>query len=236
MEQRQPVIIVEALIGAGKTTLVRELGELLGNKTLVLVEPAAKEEGKFYNPYLQNYYSDPARYSLTMQIHLLAMRFRMHKHAQWHALAGAGPALLDRSFYGDVSFAHLQKEMGYMTAHEFQTYQTIYQAMTASVLLPSICIRLLVDPENCNQRIAERMQRLEGRRCEQAISLEYLEKLDVEIGRMTQVLQGQGVEIVEVDYNEARSASERLPVLQELAERINSFQVLDIFNLHRRIL
>jgi deoxyadenosine/deoxycytidine kinase len=231
--KRYPVVTVEGLIGSGKSTLTEELGKALGETTLILKEPDDKDNA---NPYLSDYYADSKRWSLTMQIHLLAMRYRMHLHAQWHAMQGHGCAVLDRSYYGDTAFARVQRTMGLMSDREFGTYQTIYHAMTASVLHPTICVRILVSPEICNKRIARRMELREGRRCEEAIDLNYLKMLDKEIDHMIAVLRYNGVMILDVPYDVDRDSEEqRSQAVRSLADRVLSIEPPDFFlDLHRR--
>lgn len=228
------VVIVEGLIGSGKTTLTRELGEALGPTTLTLFEPDEKSNR---NPYLASYYADPARWSFTMQCHLLSSRFRIHLHAQWHALQGAGHAVIDRSFYGDTCFAQVQRRLGLMTPDEFLTYRTLYRAMTASVLLPSVCVRVLTTPETCAQRIAERMERETGRRCESVIERGYLLALDEEIGRMVEVLRQSGVYVLEVPWDVVRDTpQQRQAAVQGLAARISSQTHQELLDTHTRVL
>jgi len=232
---RSKVVIVEGLIGSGKTSLSRELGRALGDNTLTLFEPDEKQNA---NPYLADYYQDPARWAFVMQMHLLQARFRMHMHAQWHVLQGHGHAVLDRSYFGDTAFARLQLRQGMMTPREFETYQSIYHAMTASVLLPNICIRVLVNPEVCNHRISRRMETETGRKCEQAIDLSYLRALDREIDHMVGVLRAQGVVILDVPWDVDRDSPEaRKSAVDGLAERIQNIEPPDHFlDLHRRTL
>ena len=131
------VVLVEGIIGAGKTVLTKELGAALGPQTLTLIEPDEKNNA---NPYLADFYADPKRWALVMQVHLLQARFRMHLQAQWHAMNGYGQAVLDRSFYGDTCFARMLNRSGDLSDREFDTYKSIYHAMTASVLLPNVSV------------------------------------------------------------------------------------------------
>ncbi len=213
--------------------MTRELGQALGSNTLTLFEPDEKE-GK--NPYLSDYYQEPSRWALIFQLHMLQARFRMHQHAQWHALQGTGHAVLDRSYMGDTAFAKLQLKNGLMSQREFDTYQSTYQAMTASVLLPNVCIRILVSPEVCAQRIQKRMEAETGRTCESAIDLDYLRGLEKEIDHMVGVLRSQGVAIIDVPWDDDRSTTEaRQPVVEALASRIQNLEAPDYFlDLHRR--
>lgn len=228
------VIICEGLIGAGKTSLARELGAALGPETLVLIEPAEKG-GK--NPYLSDYYADPGRWSLPMQVHLLAARYQMQLCAQYHVASGMGHAVIDRSFYGDTCFAHLQVKQDYMTEREFATYSLIYRAMTAHVLLSSVCLRVLASPAICAGRIQKRMERETGRKCENAISLDYLQALEVEIDHMVSILRGQGVTTLDVPWGAERDTVEtREETVRDLADRVQGLRTTEQFlDAHRRI-
>jgi len=234
---KHKVVIVEGLIGSGKTTLSRELGEALGEDTLTLFEPDEKENSKgASNPYLADYYADPGRWSFVLQVHQLQARYRQHLQAQWHALQGFGHAVLDRSYYGDTAFARLQLADGWMSDREFATYSSIYQAMTANVMLPSVCVRVLASPEVCERRVAKRMEAETGRKCEQAISIDYLRGLERETEHMVSVLRNQGVTVLDMPWDDDRSSSEdRAGAVQALAGRIKNLEVPDPFlDLHRR--
>jgi deoxyadenosine/deoxycytidine kinase len=235
VSNRGKVVIVEGLIGGGKTSLSRELAQALGDTTLVLFEPDEKEDA---NPYLADYYADAERWAFVLQVHQLQARYRMHLHAQWHAMEGMGHAVLDRSYFGDTAFARLQLRQGKMTQREFDTYSSIYHAMTAQVLLPNICVRVLVSPETCNQRVAKRMLTETGRKCEEAIDLSYLKALDREIDHMVGVLRAQGVTILDVPWDVDRDTPEaRRSAVEGLAERIKGIEPPDYFlDLHRRTL
>lgn len=237
------VIGVEGLIGCGKTTLVTDLAKVLdelmlakgikNKKTLTLFEPTPENGG---NPYLDRYYVDPKRWSYTMQTHLLAKRFRYHKRAQWYAAEGAGCAAVDRTFYGDCSFANVQHEYGYMDDDEYDSYATLYDGMTASVKYPAVCLHILADPDTCNRRIRERQEKLEGRKCEKAIDLDYLRKLDKQISKTVEVLRQQGTRIFEVSYEYDRKTPEdRIDLVRGIAARILDLEPPSFLDLHRRI-
>lgn len=226
-------VIVEGLIGSGKSSLTKELGKALGPNTLTLSEPDEKGGA---NPYLSSFYSDPKRWAFTMQVHLLQARFSMHLQAQWHVLNNFGDAVLDRSYFGDTAFARLQIENGSMTQEEFNTYKAIYQRMTASVLLPNVCIHLLVSPQTAQARIARRMEIETGRKCESVIDLDYLIGLDREINRMVDTLRQQGVTIFDMPWDIDRSSpKDREQAVEGLAARIKLLEPIDQFlDLHRR--
>ena len=230
---RSPVVIVEGLIASGKSTLTTELGQALGSNALTLLEPDERDNA---NPYLAMFYGDMSRYAFTMQCHLLAKRYRMQLHAQWHAMSGAGPAVLDRSYYGDTCFARMLAQSGHMSKVEFETYQTLYHAMTASVLLPTVCVRMLVAPKTSQQRIVKRYEQREGRRAENVIDLDYLQALDKEIDHMAGVLRAQGVTVIDMPWDVDRDSPEqRQQAVAGLAARILALTPVDLFlDMHRR--
>ena len=225
------VCIVEGLIGAGKSSFTQELQELVEG-SMALMEP---DEQNGANPYLSNFYEDMNRWAFTMQIHLLQARFRMHQHAQWMAMSGKGPVILDRSYFGDTAFARLQLFTETMTPEEYETYRGIYSAMTASVLLPNVCVHLKVSPEIAAERIDKRASEREGRVCEKVIGLDYLQRLDYEINRVVEVLGSQGVKVIEVPYDLDRpSPEDRTAVIKKVAAEIRNISSPDLFESHRR--
>lgn len=227
------VVITEGLIGIGKSSLSAELAAALGSSTLLLLEPDEQDNA---NPFLAQYYADPARWGFTMQVRLLAMRFRMHLNAQWHVLNGRGHTVLDRSYFGDTCFARMLAKSGKLTPDEFETYRLLYQEMTASVLLPHVCVRILGDVETAAERIARRASEREGRRCENVIDLDYLRALDDEISLMVGVLARQGVVVLDMPWDADRDTPEqRQAAVTGLARRIEKIAPPDLFlDLHRR--
>jgi deoxyadenosine/deoxycytidine kinase len=227
------VVIVEGLIGAGKSTLTRELGSALGPDTLVQMEP---DEQNNANPYLADFYGDKDRWAFTMQVHLLGVRYRMQLMAQWHAMGGLGHAVCDRSYYGDTCFARMMHRTGQISDREFGTYRSLYQAMTASVLLPSVCVRLHVDPEVAAERIRRRASYRDGRKSELVIDLGYLRALDEEIDTTVGVLRGQGVRVIDLHWGSDRGTPEdRAEAIRVLAAQVAAEPEPDLFHLHRRV-
>ena len=229
--QAGKVFIIEGIIGAGKTTFAKLLSEHLNCEWLQ--EPDEKKG----NPYLSLFYADQKRWALTMQMHLLNTRFRMHKHAQWKTMQTQENVVIDRSYFGDTAFARLQLKNGTLTQDEYNTYVTCYHNMTSSVLLPQICIHLITTPEVSNKRIAKRMEIQTGRKCESAIDLKYLEDLHKEETLMIDTLEKQGVKIIRLDWNEEKTEEEIKDSIKKICEDVNDYIIPDLLmNLHRRTL
>lgn len=222
------VVITEGIIGVGKTTFSEALGKCLDAKWMR--EPD-EESG---NPYLKKFYEDPKRWALTMQMHLLNTRYRMHVHAQWCSLQSNTNVVIDRSYFGDTAFANLQLENGTMTTDEFNTYKLSYHNMTSSVLLPQVCVFLDVDPEVAQERVKTRMEIQTGRKCENAIDLSYLVNLKKHQDRVINTLEAQGVHIIRLEWNKNRSLEEIKSVAQEIANEINELPEHNFLDYHRR--
>jgi len=211
MSPRYKSVIVEGIPGVGKTVLSDELATALDaqdpeSRTLYLPEPDEKNNA---NPYLADYYHDEERWAFTMQIHLLQARFRAHLEVQWHVMANRGHGVLDRSYFGDVAFAYVQRDLGYMSPREFDSYRDLYHCMTAHVLYPNICLHLDVDPEVALHRIQTRMQDQKGRNCEREISIDYLRHVDEATRATVAKLADRGTFVVEVPWNENRDTPEK---------------------------
>ena len=223
------VIIIEGIIGTGKTTFAKILSDEL--KCEWLQEPDEKNG----NPYLSKFYEDPKRWAFTMQLHLLNTRYRMHKFAQWNTLQSNKNVIIDRSYFGDTAFARLQLKNGTMTQDEFDSYSMCYHNMTSNVLLPQFCVHLIAKPNVCANRIQKRMEIQTGRKCENAIDLQYLIDLEKEEDNMINVLEKQGVTVLRIDWNNDKSKEEIRIYAKEVIQKIKDHSKPDIFlDLHRR--
>jgi deoxyadenosine kinase len=236
-----PYVIVEGLIGIGKSSLVSDLGAALdreldlkrGQRTLILLEPDEANG----NPYLADFYADKQRWGFTMQIRLLAKRFQMQLQAAMWAESGQGPAIVDRSYFGDTCFAHMLHESGDIDDRDFETYEQIYSGMTFFAKYPSICIRLMSPPHLVAQRIQRRMEEREGRKCENVIDLDYLRALDTRITTTTTILREMGVQVLDYPWEVSRPTEEsRAEAVEGLVHYIKEWHPNDAFlDRHRRM-
>lgn len=181
------LIIVEGNIGAGKSTFAKKLADSLNGK--YIAEPDEQT-----NAYLADYYKEPARWSFEMQIHLLTRRYRAQMRAQREILDdGKGFYVMDRSYYGDVCFANVQKQLGYFDNRAYDTYLRLHTDMKINLLPPTCAIFLYASPDTCKSRISKRMSEKEERKCESSIELDYLDRLGREINRLEMSLNGKTI-------------------------------------------
>ena len=223
------VYIIEGIIGAGKTTFAKHLAEELDCQWLQ--EPDEKNG----NPYLNQFYKDSNRWALTMQLHLLNTRFRMHKNAQWTAMQSGKDVVIDRSYFGDTAFARLQVKSNVMTQDEYNTYSMCYHNMTSNILLPQVCIHLITSPNVSSCRIQNRMETQTGRKCESVIDLKYLEDLAYEECIMIDILEKQGVKVFRLEWNENKDTQEIKQSVKQLVKDMKKYKVPDLLlDYHRR--
>ncbi len=187
---------IAGMIGAGKSTLAKSLGEHL--EIDVYYEPIEDNE------YLDDFYRDTPRYAFATQIYLLNRRFQQHQLIIWRDRS----AVQDRTIYEDSIFAKMLAETGLMDERDYRTYVDLFRHMSNFMCKPNVIVYLDVSPECSLERIRSR-----GRECENGISLEYLTALHqgyedfvADISRVTPVIR--------VDYDRFATAEEMAEVIQ----------------------
>lgn len=122
MEGEQLVITIGAMIGAGKSSLAKLLGEHLGSEVFY--------ESVEDNPILPLFYMateeeiEKKRYPFLLQLYFLNTRFRSIKRALVHE-----NNVLDRSIYEDWYFAKVNKDLGRISELEFKVYEDLLNNM-----------------------------------------------------------------------------------------------------------
>lgn len=207
-------VIIEGNIGVGKSTFSQLLVDALrraGVRAEYLPEPDEKT-----NPFLAQYYADPARYAYAMQMHLLHQRFKSTRYAQAAALAGKGWYVLDRSYYGDICFASVQVKGGYFTEAEQASYLDAHRNMREFIEPPTCAIFLHASPETCKRRIEVR-----ARECEEGVPLDYLRALQSEIDALEKTLRARGP-VIGLDWSDDIGLGELRKRADKLANRLLS--------------
>ena len=164
-------LILEGNIGAGKSTMLRIIGEKLGID--VVYEPTDRwqEVGKGGN-LLDLFYKDIKRWSYTFQ----SFAFVTRVQAQIEELKKSKNDVLifERSVYCDrYCFAKNCYESGFMTALEWQIYKEWFAWLVEGYTRkPDGFIYLKTDPNICFQRLQKR-----SRSEEVGVTLDYLQSL-----------------------------------------------------------
>jgi deoxyadenosine/deoxycytidine kinase len=156
------VIIIDGVVGAGKSTLSTKLSEKLNIPIFYELQNNSTMS------LLESFYSDKKRWSFALQIHFLNERFKMIKE-----IHKKGCGILDRSIFGDRIFASMLHEDGYMSNVEFGTYTTLLDNMLEHVKNPDLLIYIDCDLETALDRI-----RIRGREMEQSVDVKYWNRLN----------------------------------------------------------
>ena len=152
-------IVIEGVIGVGKTTLARMLARRF-DAQLVLEQ---FEE----NPFLARFYEDRPRWAFQTQLAFLASRFRQQKallaRDLFHQLT-----LADYSFDKDRIFAHLN-----LSGDELRLYESLFSLMEPNTPRPDLVVYLQSTPERLMHNIE-----LRGRAYEANMDRAYIEELN----------------------------------------------------------
>lgn len=144
-------IVVDGIIGAGKTTVARMVSEHLN---IPMFEELKNDdlENTIEHRMLDKFYADQNRWSAIIQVMFLNERFRDLKTIE----DSKEFAILDRSIYGDEIFAKTINKRGNMTDDELVIYQELLHNMLEHINPPKLLIYLDVSIDTAMERIRKR--------------------------------------------------------------------------------
>lgn len=159
-----PVIVIDSVIGGGKSTLTQILSSELG--TIPFYEPVSN------NPILSQFYEGNKMvesgkwktnpYAFELQIYYLNKRFRMIKEAMKQ-----DNNVLDRAIYTDALFARANFEQGHMTQGEWDMYADLLDNMMEEIPLfnikksPDLMVYIKLSYDTMIKRIKKRGREFE---------------------------------------------------------------------------
>ena len=152
-------IVVEGVIGVGKTSLTK----LLATRTAGRLNLEVVEE----NPFLAKFYQDRTAYAFQTQIFFLLSRFRQQQNLFQHDLFSS-TLISDYLFAKDKIFANLN-----LADEELVLYNQLAAILEQRVLKPDLVVYLQARTEVLLQRIQWR-----GRSFEQDMDASYLDALN----------------------------------------------------------
>lgn len=150
-------IVVDGIIGAGKTTIARMVSEHLD---IPMFEELKNDDvgNTIEHRMLDRFYADQNRWSAIIQVMFLNERFRDLKEIE-----NSGQfAILDRSIYGDEIFAKTINKRGNMTDDELTIYQELLHNMLEHINPPKLLIYLDVSIDTAMDRIQMRSRGTEA--------------------------------------------------------------------------
>lgn len=152
-------IVIDGPIGVGKTSLATLLAPELNAR---LIFERAEE-----NPFLSDFYHDPARFRFQTQIFFLMSRFAQQEEFSQHDLFNQ-VTISDYLFAKDRIFAYLN-----LNDHELSLYEQIYKMIVPKVVRPDLVIFLQADTETILRRIKQR-----ARPFEKDVNRDYIEAVN----------------------------------------------------------
>jgi len=150
---------IEGVIGAGKTSLARLLGEKLEAKLIL--------EQSETNPYLDDFYRDPQRYAFQIQLFFLLSRYRQLLNLPQRDLFHKY-LIADYIFVKDKIFAYLNLEQ-----RDLVLYERVATLMEQELPKPDLVIYLQASTERLVTNIKKRKKSYEKH-----MSSEYIKRLN----------------------------------------------------------
>lgn len=151
-------IVIEGVIGVGKTTLANVLARsFVSNVLLEVVEE---------NPFLQTFYADRAQYAFQTESFFLLSRYRQQ-------LTTVQPAIGQHTLVSDYLFAK-NRLFAALNLHgdEWNLFLQLYNALSERVPQPDLVVYLQADVGTLMTRIASR-----DRPFERNMEVRYIEQL-----------------------------------------------------------
>jgi deoxyguanosine kinase len=136
-------IVIEGVIGVGKTTLARLLQPAFESNLLLEVF----EE----NPFLSNFYADRERYAFQTQIFFLLSRYHQQRRGIPELTANGANLIGDYTFEKDALFAAIN-----LKGDELEMYYRVHEALAEKIPIPNLIVYLRADVDLLMQRIAQR--------------------------------------------------------------------------------
>jgi deoxyadenosine/deoxycytidine kinase len=156
---RVQYLAIEGVIGAGKSSLATRMAERYGARLLL--------EQHEENPFLQDFYRDPARFAFSTQMFFLLSRYRQQlelpQRDLFHDLLVA-----DYLFAKDRIFATLTLE-----ERELGLYDKVARLLERDILKPDLVVYLQMSTERLMKNI-----RLRDRDYERSMSADYIRDLN----------------------------------------------------------
>lgn len=187
-------IVLEGLIGIGKSTLGRSLAKYLNS-----IGYNAKTFYEFVNnEFLSLYINDMEKYAFSFQVIMARERLRVYEEARKHTESG-GISIIDRSLIGDVAFAVMQRDKGYINETEWKVYRNLIES--ENKFEPFATVFLNGTPQHAYERMRKRSLQSEI----DGYTLEYFEELDKSY---RQVMSEMNMSVINIPWGDERKMSD----------------------------
>jgi 2-amino-4-hydroxy-6-hydroxymethyldihydropteridine diphosphokinase len=197
-------VAFEGNIGAGKTTLANKIAEDFNAKTLL--------ERFADNPFLPKFYKDQNRYAFPLEMSFLADRYKQLSEDLAQLDLFKDFLIADYHIFKSLIFAKIT-----LAEDEYRLYKNLFDIVYREMPKPDLYVYLYQNPERLLKNIKKR-----GRSYEQAISTEYLEKINS--GYLDYINSQTGLNILIIDVSNrdfVKNQADYLFILDEIQRKIS---------------
>ena len=153
-------LVIEGNIGAGKTSLSKQIAEEFGGK---LILERFKD-----NPFLPKFYEDASRYAFPLEMSFLADRYQQFLDDIRQFDLFSDFVVADYDIYKSLIFAEVT-----LQSAEFDLYKKLFNLMYKDIARPDLYVYLYQNTDRLLQNIKKR-----GRSYEQDIQAGYLKQIN----------------------------------------------------------
>ncbi|MDN3725227.1 2-amino-4-hydroxy-6-hydroxymethyldihydropteridine diphosphokinase [Aequorivita sp. SDUM287046] len=192
-------IAIEGNIGAGKTSLATKIANDFNAK---LILERFKD-----NPFLPKFYDDAARYAFPLEMSFLADRYQQLLDDISQPDLFTHSVIADYDISKSLIFAGIT-----LPEEEYALYRKLFQVMHKDLPKPDVYIYLYQNTERLLENIKKR-----GRRYEQSIQAEYLQKLNSGYLEFIKNQHSENIKIIDIsDLDFLKKRSDYLTILNKI--------------------
>lgn len=203
-------IVIEGVIGVGKTTLARILTRAFDAEAILEVV----EE----NPFLSDFYADRARYAFQTETFFLLSRFRQQTDTVAQTITQQN-LISDYLFAKNAIFARLN-----LKGDEWDLFEQLYQTLSDRVPKPDLVVYLQADIDTLMARIA-----LRDRTFERNIERQYIAELHAAYETFFASYSDTSLLMIQTDMLDiVRSQQARANVIGQIQAALAGYQQLTL--------
>ncbi len=192
-------IAIEGNIGAGKTSLAAKIARDFNSK---LILERFKD-----NPFLPKFYEDSARYAFPLEMSFLADRYQQLVDDITQFDLFKESVIADYDVNKSLIFASIT-----LPEEEFSLYKKLFQVMHKELPKPDVYIYLYQNTDRLLANIKKR-----GRKYEQSIQAEYLQKLNAGYLEFIKNQHSESIKIIDIsEMDFLKNRADYLKILKEI--------------------
>ncbi|MCB4799925.1 2-amino-4-hydroxy-6-hydroxymethyldihydropteridine diphosphokinase [Neotamlana laminarinivorans] len=194
-------IAIEGNIGAGKTSLATKIAQDFNAK--LILERFAD------NPFLPKFYKDASRYAFPLEMSFLADRYQQISDDLEQLDLFKNFVVSDYDVFKSLIFSKIT-----LQDDEFKLYRKLFYLMYKDVAKPELYVYLYQNTERLQQNIKKR-----GRKYEQEIADDYLEKINTGYLEFLKTQTDFNVKIIDVSNKDfVKNRADYIWVLEQICK------------------